>query len=398
MKITAIDITELRGRREGPSVASFRHTDRAVPLDIYSRREGKPSLREVKTEEPQVEEVRELYLTIRTDEGVEGFYGPIDHSAAFVIREHLTALLIGEDPLAGTILWDKMVRSNRHGRTGFFMIGISAVDNALWDLRGKAADLPVYRLLGGNARPVVDAYVSTIGRSHSQEALQADALELKKRGFRRQKWFMARSPAEGLDGLEHNVALVRNLREALGDDVELMFDASMAWDLNYTMMWAERVREYRPKWIEEPFSPDKIEAWAMLASRAGIAVAGGEHLYTRWEMLRYLESGAISVLQPDPEWCGGVSALVKMCGLGELFDVPVIPHGHGLRAALHVVASQSPATCPMGEFVERTMLRRYYLEKEPPFPENGAFRLSERPGFGIVIDEEKVYAHVPWQG
>jgi L-alanine-DL-glutamate epimerase-like enolase superfamily enzyme len=86
-----------------------------------------------------------------------------------------------------------------------------------------------------------------------------------------------------------------------------------------------------------------------------------------------------------------------MCGLGELFDVPVIPHGHGLRASLHVIASQSPGTCPMGEFVERTMLRRYFFEEDAPFPKDGEFRLSDRPGFGILIDESKVQSRRSWE-
>ena len=396
MKITAIEITKYVGRRVGPPVAAFRHTDRAMPADIYSFREKGLALRSVKSGEAAEEVAEELYLTIRTDEGIEGFYGPVDLSAAFVIKNFLEPMLIGQDPLAGHILWDKMYRSNRHSRTGLFMMGIGTIDNALWDLRGKYYNAPVYRLLGGAERPVIEAYVSTIGYAQDEESIHEHALALKQEGYRRQKWFMGRGPADGEEGLRHNVNLVRILRETLGEDAEIMFDASMAWDLNYTLMWADRVREYRPRWIEEPFSPDKTDAWANLAQRIGIPVAGGEHLYTRWEMKRFLETGAVSVLQPDPEWCGGVTALVQMCAMGELYDVTVIPHGHGLRAALHVVASQSPGICPMGEFVERTMKRRYFLEKEQPLPEGGEFRLSERPGFGIVIDEEVVLDQVPW--
>src|SRR5690606_539 len=97
-----------------------------------------------------------------------------------------------------------------------------------------------------------------------------------------------------------------------------------------------------------------------------------------------------------PEWCGGVTALLEMCTIGDLYDVQVIPHGHGLRAAVHVVASQSPAVCPMAEYVERTMLRRYHFEAEPPHPTEGSFVLSERHGFGIVIDDAKVERRMPW--
>jgi L-alanine-DL-glutamate epimerase-like enolase superfamily enzyme len=398
LKITAVEITKYVGRREGSSVAAFRHVDRAMPSDIYSFREKRPALRNVKVADGGVEEVEELYLTIRTDDGAEGFYGPVDLSAAFTIKSFLEPMLIGEDPLAGALLWDKMYRSNRHSRTGLFMMGIGTIDNALWDLRGKVYGAPVYRLLGGAASPVIEAYVSTIGYAQDADAVKAQALALRDEGYRRQKWFMGRGPADGADGLRHNVELVRTLRETLGEDAEIMFDASMAWDADYTLMWADRVREYRPRWIEEPFSPDKAEAWARLARKTGIPVAGGEHLYTRWEMLDFLEKGAVSVLQPDPEWCGGVTALAQICTLGELYGVTVIPHGHGLRAALHVVASQSPGLCPLGEFVERTMKRRYFFEKEPPLPVHGEFRLSDRPGFGIVIDDTLVLRREPWKG
>lgn len=395
MKIAAIEITSLTGRWDGPSMAIMRHKSRAMPADIYKSREDRAALREARGK-PASADAEELYLTIRTDAGVAGFFGPIDRSAALVIKDYLAGSLIGEDPLAGALLWDKMARANKHSRSGFFMIGISAIDNALWDLRGKAFGVPVYRLLGGGTRTVLDAYASTIGYDHERGALEEAALALREEGYRRQKWFMSHGPADGADGLQHNVALVRNLREVLGDAAEIMFDASLAWDLTYTVQWADRVREYRPTWIEEPFSPDKTGAWAHLARRIGIPLAGGEHLYTSWEVLHYLQAEALSILQPDPEWCGGITALVKMCALGELFDIPVIPHGHGLRAALHVIASQSPATCPWAEFVQRSMLRRYHFEADPPFPKGGQFHLSDRPGFGILIDDAKVLERSTW--
>ena len=396
MKITDINITKYSGRCGGEPAQSFRHLNRAMPADIYSFRERSPALREANFPRACEDEASELYLTIRTDEGAEGFFGPIDLSAAFVIRSFLESALIGQDPLAGALLWDKMYRSNRHSRTGLFMMGISTIDNALWDLRGKYYNAPIYRLLGGSERPTVEAYLSTIGYSHDVEEIREQSLEIRAQGFRRQKWFMGRGPADDADGLAQNVKLVQVLRETLGEDAEIMFDASMSWDVPYTLAWAERVREYRPRWIEEPINPDKTSAWAEIARRAGIPVAGGEHLYTRWEVQRFLEVGAVSVVQPDPEWCGGVSALVQMCALGELYGTTVIPHGHGLRAALHVVASQSPGVCPLGEFVERTMRRRYHFEAEPPFPVDGEFRLSDRAGFGIVIDDDKVEQRCEW--
>ncbi len=391
MKIRSIEIAELRGTRDGPAIDAFRLIDRADPNDGYGRKVPKPA-----APAANGNAVRELYLTIRTDEGIDGFFGPVDAYAVYAVKELLAPMLIGEDPMAGLQLWDKMHKSNRHGRTGYFMVAIGAIDNALWDLRGKALGLPVHKALGGGNRKDVEAYLSTIGFSHDPATIADTAQAIRDRGFKRQKWFMSHGPSTGPEGMAHNVALVANLRKALGEDAEFMCDASLAWDLNYTVQWAERVTEYRPAWIEEPFSLDKMEAWQTLAERISIPVAGGEHLYTRWEVLRFLESGALSVLQPDPEWCGGVTATMQMCALAELFDVPVIPHGHGLRAAVEVVAAQSPTIAPRAEFVERAMLRRYHFEANPPFPVDGRFILSDAPGFGIVIDDAKVEERSTW--
>jgi L-rhamnonate dehydratase len=128
-----------------------------------------------------------------------------------------------------------------------------------------------------------------------------------------------------------------------------------------------------------------------------VPLAAGEHLYDRREVLHYLQQRAVSVLQVDPEWCGGVTELVRMCALAETFGVPLIPHGHGLHAAIHVVASQSPGTCPMVEYLFRLMPRRYHFELDPPAPRDGAFALPGRPGFGIELDDSKIESRGPWQ-
>ena len=144
---------------------------------------------------------------------------------------------------------------------------------------------------------------------------------------------------------------MRILREAVGEEVELMFDAYNGWDLTYALEWARQVEQYRPHWIEEAFHPEKVESFVALRRSIGFPVASGEHLYGRWEAEEYLKAGALNVLQADPEWCGGVSELVKMCTVASLHDVHVIPHGHSIHAALHVVASQSPMTCPLVEYL-----------------------------------------------
>jgi L-alanine-DL-glutamate epimerase-like enolase superfamily enzyme len=126
-------------------------------------------------------------------------------------------------------------------------------------------------------------------------------------------------------------------------------------------------------------------------------VASGEHFYGRWEANRYLAEGAVTVVQADPEWCGGTSELLKICDLASLYDAQVIPHGHSVHAALHAVASRPPATCPLVEYLITKMRSYYFFEKHQPTPVNGRIELPDRPGFGIELDESKIESREVWK-
>src|SRR5262249_27717526 len=159
------------------------------PLHIYDELRP-PVYRDRANAAPESAAINAIYLKIRTGEGVEGLYGPIDREAAIVVSEQLRPFLIGKDALAIEKLWDQMYRSNRHSRRGHFLMAISAVDNTLWDLRGRYFKTPVYRLLGGPTRSSVEAYASCLGYSVEPGKACARAAELKKEGYRNQKWFL----------------------------------------------------------------------------------------------------------------------------------------------------------------------------------------------------------------
>ena len=218
---------------------------------------------------------------------------------------------------------------------------------------------------------------------------------MKLEGYRYQKWFLAYGPGDGPEGLRKNVDLVRLLRETVGDDTELMFDVYSGWDLTYALEWAKRVEPYRPRWIEEATQAEKIDSFAQLRKGTSIPVASGEHIQGRWEVYDYLKAGALSVVQCDPEWCGGTTELLKICTIASLFDVPVIPHGHSLHAALHLIASQSPAVCPLAEYLILKMRFYYHFEKAPPFPTQARFALPAGPGYGIEFDQTKIEKQEP---
>jgi L-rhamnonate dehydratase len=233
-------------------------------------------------------------------------------------------------------------------------------------------------------------YASCLGFSLEPEAVRTRCLSLKKEGYRYQKWFMGYGPGSGPEGMRKNVELVQILRETLGDDTELMFDAYSGWDLGYALEWAHQVEKYRPRWIEEASHPDKEESFATLHRSTTIPIASGEHFYGRWEVERYLQAGGLSVVQADPEWCGGITELLKIGTVASLHDVPVIPHGHCLHAAMHVIASQSPMTFPLGEYLINKMRHFYDFEKSPPSPEHAHLALPTGPGFNIELDPAKI--------
>lgn len=387
LAISGVEILRLDGERETMTGVDRQH--QVQPLHIYEEHRPK-EYRDAPNPTPGKSRVSALYLRLRTKGGPDGLYGPVDREAALLVDQQLKSFVIGKDPLAGEAVWDQMYRSNRHARRGTYLLAISALDNAIWDMRGRYFNTPVYRLLGGPTRQSAEAYCSTLGYSVQPESVRQRAAEFKAMGFRNQKWFIAYGPGDGLPGLAKNVDLVRNLREAVGPEVDLMFDAFMGWSLDYAINWCKQVEALRPRWIEEAFPVDKIEAFAQLRRSTSVPVASGEHFYGRWEANDYLRAGAVSVVQADPEWCGGVSELVKICHIASLYDAQVIPHGHSVHAALHVVASQSPATCPLVEYLFGKMQSYYHFEKWQPAPERGRIALPDRPGFGIDFDTQRV--------
>jgi L-rhamnonate dehydratase len=386
MKIDAVELMELHGRYTEP--AGMDRQTQVNPLDIYDDLRPQP-YKDQPSGTRQVE-TSAIYLRIRTVAGLDGLYGPIEKSAAIVVQTDLRPFLLGKDALAGEALWDQMYRSNRHSRDGFFMMAISAVDNTLWDIRGKYYGVPVYRLLGGPTRLSVEMYASCLGFSLEPEKVRTRALELQGDGYRYQKWFMGYGPGSGPEGMRKNVELVRILRETLGDDTELMFDAYSGWDQDYALEWARQVEQYRPHWIEEATHPEKIDSFAAMRRSTSIPIASGEHFYGRWEVERYLQAGALSVVQADPEWCGGTSELLRIGTVASLHDVPVIPHGHSLRAAIHIIASQSPMTFPLGEYLVKKMQHYYHFERDPLVPGKAHIALPIGAGFNVQLDPARV--------
>jgi L-rhamnonate dehydratase len=337
--------------------------------------------------------VQTYFVEITTRAGVVGRGGPITAGIAQIIASDLRPLLVGADGIAGEKLWDVMHRTQVHGRQGQTMLAISAVDAALWDLRGKWMDQPVYRLLGGPTRPSIPAYASMLGFSVSDpDLVAARATAYRDAGYVAQKWFFAHGPSSGYEGMRANVQLVRTLREAVGPDYDLMFDCWQSFDPTYTAELARRIAPYQPRWLEEPLMPDRIDGYARLRDRLDIPIAGGEHEYTRWGFQRFLDAGAVDVLQPDIYWCGGLSETLKIAAAASAHDVMVIPHGHSAAATLHFSLAQSPSSTPMQEdLIKWNAVHQLFL-RNPVTPVRGLLTPNNEPGIGMELDLSRATA------
>jgi L-rhamnonate dehydratase len=385
--IQEVEILRLTGEHQVLRGVNRQH--QVQPSHLYPDRRP-PAYRDASDAQPTPASLTQYYVRIRTRGGHEGLYGAVDKEALPVLLGPLRALLIGQDALAIERLWDQMFRSNRHSRASHYMMAISYLDNALWDLRGRCFGAPVYRLLGGPTQLPVEVYGSCLGFAIEPELAARRAVQLAKDGFRRQKWFLGYGPGDGARGMDLNVQLVRALREALGDGIDLMFDAYQGWDLQYALEWCRKAEPYRPTWLEEAFPVADLESFVRLSRATSVPLATGEHLYNRWEVARFLEAGALHYVQADPEWCGGVSETLKIGHLCSAHGVKLVPHCHNIHGALHIVASQSPALCPFGEYLINYVPEKLHFIKEAPLTTNGQVTLSDRPGFGIELDPDKI--------
>ncbi|RME64924.1 MAG: mandelate racemase/muconate lactonizing protein, partial [Caldilineae bacterium] len=344
MRIVDVALFSISGPYTGPTFPGQRQ---AHPLDIHPDADDRaaPERREPPTK------ASGIYVEVQTDEGVSGLYGPIMHDQAYLIATELRPFLRGRDPLATELLFDEMLRLHRYGRSGSFMAAISSVDCALWDLKGKAWDKPVYRLLGGPTRPAVPAYASMLGFSIEPEEAAATAAHFKEQGFEAQKWFFRYGPRHGEEGFARNLAMAEAVREAVGPHYMLMFDAFMGWDVTYAKRMVQALEPLAPAWMEEPIVPERVSELRRIRQASRVPIATGEHVFTRWQTKELLINEAVDWLQNDPDWTGGISELVKICALASAFETPVIAHGHSLLPALHVAGAQSPATVPMVEYL-----------------------------------------------
>ena len=399
MEITGLRFKELTGTLD-VDPDEFYEGRLSRPIDLYPEfgREtatdvyvGEQATEETTTEASEHDrlEITQTFVFVETDLGLTGVAGPISRLWARLAAT-FEDVLLGEDPRATERVWDQLYRSAVHGRKGKTMQAVSVLDCALWDLKGKQYDEPVYRLLGGPTREELPAYASMLGYSAEPDRVHERAGEFAERGYDAQKWFFRHGVGDGCEGKRRNLDLARAAREAVGEEYDLMFDCWMSWDRTYALDVIPDLAVVDPRWVEEPVQPDKLGIYAELREAAPFPIAGGEHEYTRWGMQDLLEYGAVDLLQPDAFWAGGLTELRHACSLASAYDVPVVPHGHSVPTTVHLVASLPATVCPLVEYLVKWNEKLQYFLADPIQPENGTIDLPDRPGLGIVLDESAI--------
>ena len=290
-----------------------------------------------------------LVVEVDTDDGRIGIgnAGLCPDVTKQIVDAKLAPLLVGENPLNTEYLFEKMYRSTvAFGRKGAALAAISAVDIALWDIKGQACGQPVFMLLGGRTKPAIPAYYSRL-YTRNIDRLQQEAAAYKADGFRGMKLRCGYPLTEGLAGLEKNVEMVRATREAVGDDVDVMVECYMGFDFPYARRLLKRIETYNPRWVEELLLPDEIHNFAKLRRYTSIPLSGGEHEFTRYGFHDLLQAEALDIFQFDTNRVGGFTEAQKICHMAQVHGVEVIPHG-GQMHNLHVVMSSFAS--PMAEY------------------------------------------------
>jgi len=333
-----------------------------------------------------------LVVEIFTDDGLVGIGNAAlaPQVTKQVINLYLKPLLIGKDPWDIEFLWQHMYRKTMaFGRRGIGMVAISAVDIALWDILGKSAKQPVYRLLGGRTKPRIPVYASRLYSVELNEVAD-EAKRYKAEGYKAMKLRFGWGPNDGAAGMQRNLNLVRTVRETVGDGIDVMADAYMGWTLDYAKRMVPLLEPFNLRWLEEPVIPDDLHGYAELKSYGRIPIAGGEHEFTAYGFRDLLEARALDYIQFDTNRVGGLTQARKIAALAEAYSVPVIPHA-GQMHNYHVVMAS--LNSPMAEYfpvvdVEVGNELFWYIFNGEPKAKDGFIDLDESvPGLGLTINE-----------
>ena len=337
-------------------------------------------------------------VKITTDDGNYGWgegYGP-----ANIVKEgieFLKPILIGMKIIDNDVIWSKMyARTLDYARKGVLMASVSAIDIAVWDLKGKSLNLPVSTLLGGAFRNKIKPYATGLYFSsieNPSKNFEIELMDYLNRGFKAIKMKI------GL-GIEVDLKNIKYVRKVIGNDIKLMVDANHAYSLIESIELSKKMEKYDISWFEEPMSPEYYKQYKELREKTSIPVSAGECEYLRYGFHQLLENKSVDIIQPDICSCGGLSEAKKISSLASLYGIGIIPHtwgsGLGIYVALNFIANIEPNPIRL---VEKDLYIEYdqtenSIREELIIPKlvlkDGYIDVPTSPGIGVDIDEEKL--------
>lgn len=337
-----------------------------------------------------------LLVRIAADDGTIGWgeaYGPPEPSAA-VVNHVLAPLVLRADPINTLPLWEQMyARLRDSGQKGFALHAMSAIDIALWDLKGNSLGISVSRLLGGRFRERVQAYATGLyfrPREQFESELIEEALDHVAAGFQAIKLKIGYTP-------EVDLRHARAIREAIGPDIHLMVDANHAYDAATAIQLGRELERLGVRWFEEPVNPEDIDGYIEVSRALDMPVAGGEAEFTRFGFRHLIAKRAVDIVQPDLTATGGFTECQRIAAMASAWGVRYVPHVWGsvvgLNASLQFVAALPAATAslfPLEPIFELDRTSNHFRDDlgiEPVQLSDGWIDIPDRPGLGIELDE-----------
>jgi L-rhamnonate dehydratase len=337
------------------------------------------------------------HIEVETDNGLIG------HGLTSITEEDVIAQIVngvagpaitGDDPLAHERIWDKLYwMLMPRGQTGYAAHALAAIDVALWDIKGKALNLPVWKLLGG-AHPRVPVYCTFGFGFFDREQLAAAAKQWVSKGFKRLKMTVGnealrhRDTRPVMDVIREDVARVRAVRDAVGPDVELFLDANCNLDLYHAMKLAEMVKPCGISFFEEPLTQNDVPGMAQLRRATGLALACGQNEGLAFRFRDLLTAQAIDYAQPNVAITGGFTQCAKIAGMAAAFNVSVANGGAWGFHNMHLQAGVANGTLVEHHYLAVELCKQIY--RGLPAPADGFFVMSDKPGLGFEPDRDAI--------
>lgn len=342
-----------------------------------------------------------VMVKVTTESGLVGWgeshHGRAPGAVAHLVNSTLKQLVLGMDAADVSGVWARVYKYQlgSHGMGAATSIGLSGLDQALWDIRGKATGWPLYRLLGGAARPI-PAYAGGVSLGYQPpEALVEEARGFVEAGYKAVKLRLGDSPARDL-------ARVEAVRKAFGGELDILTDANTGYSLADARRVMPGLDELAVGWLEEPFPAHDHRSYATAAAYGLTPLAAGENHYTRFEFHRLIEDGVIGILQPDLSKAGGITEVMRIAALGSAWKLPLNPHtsmtGVNMAATIHLLCAVDNAGYFEADVSQDNLFRDGMVATPYAVDNQGCVLPLEGPGIGVEVDEEFLRKHPVIEG